>query len=522
MGILQKVGREFKGIAQNVGSMSQFPGYGYGGHFGSNPLMALLRGEDDEPLDGMDTARDIHNNSVVNISLRYIARHFGLAESLIQNKKEKDWETLADHPLYRLLQVPNDYYDGGALLAATSASLAMGNGYWLLSRDAAGNPAELWWSPQLYSQQGVFGCTPYSEPNFNNGLPFCYLYRVNGLSHYLPIEDVIHFRLPLPDPLSPFIGENPMDSQRWQIGVDNQISQYTYFIAKNSGVVGALFTSADENVSVTEGAIDKLKRNWREMTTGRNRGGAGFLPTTYDVKFPDTSPDKMAIEVLGDTAEERIPAAFGLNAIALNLGAGLDKSTYNNGEQAHRAAYDGGIAPLHKIVAQTITNKLLPQFTTAKRPGEVAMTATKTRFFFDDSNVPSQQEDENAKHERLRADWEKNLITLGEWYMAVGKPIPAGVNEMARFVDFQPAPPAPSAPQLKAGDATNMEIESKKLPDAEARTPLQKALKVLKDNPQIADELSEDIEEDPQKIFESIEGMASEQELPFVNAKLKT
>lgn len=449
MGILQSVGREFKSVVNEVSSIRQFPGYGYNGSFGSNPLLQLLRDHDDELAD-MDTARDTHFNSVVNISLRYIARHFGLAEGFVQQKAGKEWNNMDEHPFYNLLRVPNDHYDGQVLMAATAASLAMGNGYWLISRKATGEPGELWWAPQLYTQTGQFGCTPYSEPNINGGLPYCYLYRVNGLSYYLPIEDVIHFRLPLPDPLSPFIGENPMQAQRWQIGADNQVSQYTYWIAKNSGVVGALFINQSENKTVDEPAAQQLKRRWKEATTGKNRGGASVLPHNFDVKFPETSPDKMAIGVLGDTAEERIPAAFGLNAIALNLGAGLDKSTYNNGEQAHRAAYDGGIAPLHGIVAATITNKLLPQFQSAKKPGEVKGDG-KTRFIFDDSKVPSQQEDENAKHERLRADWEKNLITIGQWSAAVGQPLPEGVDENARFVDFQPAPPPPQQPQLKSG-----------------------------------------------------------------------
>jgi len=440
MSLIENIGSavtgQFKALARDVRSMDTFAGYGYGSN---NPVNFLFNGGD---LEEGEVISGSHGNSIVDICLSYIARQFGLATWVIEQLQGDKWKGIGDHPAISLLRVPNDHYDGEALFSTTAASLALGNAYWILCRDQGGTVREIWWAPQLWDQNSMFGCTPHSEVGYNNNLPFCYEYRAGGMVDYLPIEDVIHFRNPIGEHNNPFIGKNPLRAQHRHIGADNVIADYTYHIAANYGVMGALLINKSEK-EIGPDAAQGLKEKWRERTTGKNRGMPLISPHNFDVVFPDNSPEKMAIDKLNDTPEERIPAALGLNAMAVQLGAGLARSTFSNSEQASKAAFDGGIAPLHKIVATAITNKLLPQ---------VKSPVKTVRLAFDYSSIPALQEDVNALRASATSMWQSGAITLGTFNELLKLPAPPRGQENLRFFDLQ-AMSQPSAPTLKEGQS---------------------------------------------------------------------
>jgi hypothetical protein len=163
----------------------------------------------------------------------------------------------------------------------------------------------------------------------------------------------------------------------------------------------------------SESAAD-FKRKFESKSTGRERGGTVVLDAPYDITFPGVTPENMALDTIGDRAEERIPAALLLNAVALQLGAGLDHSAYNNMDAAIKSAFDNGIAPLHTIVADTASRKLAPEF---------GSDSAKLRIWFDYSTIPALQEDQNALHTRVREDYKAGIIDLWTANTELGRPV---------------------------------------------------------------------------------------------------
>jgi hypothetical protein len=120
----------------------------------------------------------------------------------------------------------------------------------------------------------------------------------------------------------------------------------------------------------------------------------------------------------------------------------LARSTFSNSEQASKAAFDGGIAPLHKIVATAITNKLIPQLQ--------ARSTAPTRFYFDYSNIPALQEDENAKRTSINELWKSGAITLAQFNAEMGYDAPPKGQENLRFFDLQSAANSAAMSQFPA------------------------------------------------------------------------
>jgi hypothetical protein len=106
---------------------------------------------------------------------------------------------------------------------------------------------------------------------------------------------------------------------------------------------------------------------------------------------------------------------MGIPAIVAGLGAGLDRSTFTNMGEAREAAYEAGIIPMQRILAEDIRFQLLPDFEPAD-PGQF-------RFGFDLSKVRVLQEDLTRQAQRhdvmIRGGWEK----VSEGRRAMGLPV---------------------------------------------------------------------------------------------------
>lgn len=456
MATLANIGANVGALARNIiAPITTPPGYGYtnpfntGGGYANDFVRAILGlpSEDDQG----PSLSDADDNSIVDRCATYIGHQFILAEEEIQQQDSASlWPKIDNHAYLDLMENPNPAYDAVSLWAATAASLARGNAYWLGIRDNAGRIAELWWAPQLQTMTSQYGCTPFNSMGQNGSLPDRYLYRSGGVDYWFPYTDVIHFRQPRMDPLYPFIGRDPLHAQRWHIGTDEQAGRYSYFILKNFGVVGALLVNKSDK-AISDKSREEMKKIWQSRTTGSERGRLTFVPHEMDVSFPDNNPDKMALDKLGDTPEERIPAAFGLNATAVNLGAGLEHSTFNNVQEARRAAWDEGIAPLHKIAASAVTRKLLPL---------LGPSRAKVRLFFNYSNVPSQQEDKNDLRAAVAGMWKDGMYNLGQCAQALGEDLPKGVDANSRVFDLQQGMAAAAAATLANGGTAQPELNA--------------------------------------------------------------
>jgi hypothetical protein len=123
------------------------------------------------------------------------------------------------------------------------------------------------------------------------------------------------------------------------------------------------------------------------------------------------SPEQLLLRELRRIPEERVTAVLGVPAIVAGLGAGLDRSTFTNFSEAREAAYEAGIIPMQRILAEDIRFQLLAEWESDPHA---------FRFGFDLSKVKVLQEDlyrQAQRHDLLiRGGWE----TVAEGRRAMG------------------------------------------------------------------------------------------------------
>jgi hypothetical protein len=119
----------------------------------------------------------------------------------------------------------------------------------------------------------------------------------------------------------------------------------------------------------------------------------------------------MAFDVVRHTPEERITAALGLNCLVLNLSAGLQNSTYNNLQEATQNAWDNGVIPLLRVIAESITQELLPEF---------PETIEGDFFDFDLSDIKALKDDSYKEAQKAELLYKAGIIDRAEAKRLVG------------------------------------------------------------------------------------------------------
>ena len=145
--------------------------------------------------------------------------------------------------------------------------------------------------------------------------------------------------------------------------------------------------------------------------------------------------------------EERVAAVMSVPAMRAGLGAGLDRSTYANYQEAGAALWEDCLVPLLRDVADVLTAFLLPQY------------GDGPEYFveFDFTKVGALQESEDAKFKRALDGYDSGFLTKNEARAVVGRESegPAGdvfkVKVGEQLVPWQtPAENLQPAPQQTA------------------------------------------------------------------------
>lgn len=350
-------------------------------------------------------------NGAVSIGLEWINRQFPEPEFQVVSQPLRarggvKKETVKDdHPLTRLLQSPNAFYDGDALWSWTVVSYLMGgNAYWYVARGSggAGEPLELW--PLPYWQ-----IAPRWKDDGSQFIGW-YDYWCDGAVTEIPAENIVHFA----HRMSPITrrGMSPIYPVLRSVGADNEADTFTFALLKNMGIPGVLITPKDPKVTVRDPDRQIIKQNWEEDFTGHNRGKAMVASVAVDALKLAFTPEEMALDKIRNVPEDRICAALGLSAMVLGLTSGAQAKTYANYEEANRAAYRDCIFPLQKRLARTLDRQLLPYL------GDVRKE--RCRWCYDD--VQGLQEGVDAQHIRVREDYKAGLIMRNEARAELGLP----------------------------------------------------------------------------------------------------
>lgn len=361
-------------------------------------------------LNYQKTVGDGTSSSVFMAPLRWIGRTFPEAPLRLREYVSQDelGDPLVGHELLKLMRRPNPYYSGQAFLKAMTLSYnADGNAYAMIVRNRFGLPVQLWWVPHQLME-------PKREEGSRNFIDYFEYQTGDGLPTKVPPSDVFHWRDGV-DPMNTMKGMSPMKGLLREVFTDDEAAQFTAQLLRNMGVPGLVMSPADESMSF--GSDDdkrSLKRKLKAATTGDGRGEPVILDGAVKLEQFGFTPQQMDLKALRRLPEERVTATLGVPAIVCGLGAGLDRSTFANFEEAVKQAWEGKLVPDLREYASEVQHQLLPAF-----------EADPDRFLVDHdyTNVRAMQDDQDALAERMVKVVNGGLATVREGREKLGMPV---------------------------------------------------------------------------------------------------
>lgn len=398
--------------------------------------------------------RTAHQNSAVVAVVGWIARNFPEAPVRIVRLNASPAQTGDAYipssatglgAMLRLLEHPNNWYSGVLQWMATLVDWCFtGNAYWIKVRNPnTGRVEQVWWAPSWMME-------PRWDPDRDDQFIGWYEYSVEGnLYGYRP-EDVVHFRDGI-DPYNTRKGLSRLGSLMREIYTDDEASNMTASLMRNLGVPGVVISPA--NTTGPMGRIadpEQVKDTFMEKFSGDKRGEPMVMSTPTEIKVLSWSPQQMDLRSLRKIPEERISAVYGVAAIVAGLGAGLDRSTFNNFEEARKAAYTEAIIPAQRLFAAELEVQLLPEYG----------NTDGTDVFFDWKMATAMQENAGDVWKRYSDAAVKGLLTRGAFKRAVGEPLQADddvyiiPNNYLLLGPSQrpPLPQPPAPPRLNPGE----------------------------------------------------------------------
>jgi HK97 family phage portal protein len=388
---------------------NMFTGYGQG------QFMSLLRRAlPGSQKDWSRVAGDLLLNSVVATGIDWYIRNYPQAiPEIRQPMGNGEYEVIVDHPLMELMLEPMPGLSAALVWGWIITDYkAFGNAYLRKIRTSEKGPViGLQYLPQDMVRPVGDGVNPLTH----------YVYATDGRQYNIPVIDMIHFRYGR-DPVDIRIGRSPLQSTLREIATDNMASATAYGLLNNGGIpsilIGPDTNNAADNISPDDART--MKRAIRENLTGDNAGGVVVMTGAYKMDKVSFTPQEMALDSIRRLPEERITAALGLNAMVLGLGAGLERSTYSNYEAAQQAAWEDGMIPTLRVIADTLTISLLPDF--GESDAYVAYNFDDVRALADDYDAMS------IRAERL---FKANVIDRAQAKRMVGiEPVPADEGVM--------------------------------------------------------------------------------------------
>lgn len=291
--------------------------------------------------------------------------------------------------MLKLLAYPNEFYSGVLLWQATIIDyMTAANAYWAKVRNGSDRVVELWWIPSWLIK-------PKWDTDGSTYISY-YEYNPNGIPYRLRPDDIVHFRDGL-DPQNPRMGLNGLVSLAREIYTDEEASNFAATILTNLGVPGVVIAPKDTSTRNAITDPESVKRSFMEKTTGDKRGEPLVLTAPTDVTMLSFSPQQLTLRDLRRLPEERVSGVTGIPAIVAGFGAGLERSTFANMDEAKASAYEENIIPTQVSMAADLRVQLLIEFV-----GDIF----KYEVDFDLSNVRVLQEDQDKL-------WARNLAALG-------------------------------------------------------------------------------------------------------------
>lgn len=387
------------------------PGYGGYGYGDWNSIGSILPGAD---YDYASQAGDLWRNSAVAACLRVIEDNFPQPELQVRKKGKREGgrrvsgDVIEDHPLPRLVNRPNPFYDRYVLWAALALSAECdGNAYALKIRSRARIPVQLWWVPHWM-------IIPRWRPDGTAFIDW-YQYTVNGKVFAVDPADVIHFRYGSVDPRNERLAISKLKAGglRTICGL-NETDGYTATLLRNSGVPNITIEPLPGFKPPTRDQAEDVKEDWREMTTGERRGDP-FIPMgPFKIVPIGFSPEQLALDKIPARLEDQVCSLTGVNAMIAGLTSGAQHKTYANMKEARAAFYDMKLVPMQGRMAECLEHNLLGD------PGMGNPETEEVCFSYD--GIDCMQEQQDLVWNRAGNAYSKGMITRAQAKEMCGVP----------------------------------------------------------------------------------------------------
>jgi len=325
--------------------------------YGSGQLQTLLRRAlPGSTKDWARVAGDLGLNGVVASAIDWYVRNYPQATPrLYRPVDSQQAEPVEDHPVLQLMAQPDPMIMGSLFWGWCIQDYKLfGNTYLRKIRSSTrGTVTALQFLPQDMVRPVGNGTNPLTH----------YIYTTDGRSFDIPVSDIIHIRYGR-DPSDIRIGRAPLTAVLREIATDNTASTTAYGLLAN-GAMPSLIVGPDAKETSVDMSMDdarQVKRQLHEDLTGDGSGGIVVMTGAYKMDRVSLTPSELALDSVRRVPEERICSALGINPMVLGLGSGLERSTYSNYERAQQAAWEDGMVPLLRTLADAITADLLPEY----------------------------------------------------------------------------------------------------------------------------------------------------------------
>ncbi len=420
--LMDRIALAFKAAAASIQfSRQTWWTFGQTGHMSSGGTISYT-----------DRVGDGRNNAIIMACVELASITFAQSPPQVMQKKDDSDEIVPDHEMVKLLKRPNPFYSGKLMWMATVADYMFGNAYWIKERSGAGKPVRLYWIPSTQ----ITPCWPDDDPTV---FISHYDYTPNGVPIRYAVEDVVHFRNGI-DPKNTRKGLSKLGALLREIATDDEASEYQNTVLHNLGMNACVISPANEKVKLSEPDAAKIKASVISRSTGDRRGEPLVLGGAVKIDSMALDPSKLDLKAVRYMSENRITAIFGTPAIIIGLGSGLERSTFNNVDEARKIYYENKMIPTQQLIAEDIDHQLLVDF-----GGEESGLFTE----FSNKNVRVLQEDEDTLTLRIDRELRNGTLTMNEArqlrdrkampedaYMLDSRIVPTAIDELL-------APPQP-------------------------------------------------------------------------------
>lgn len=299
-------------------------------------------------------------------------------------------EELTDHPLLGLFGYVNPFHTRWWLWAQTINFLELtGNCYWYVPTNALGVPAEIWIAHSQFMRV---------IPDRNNFIK-AYEYRCAGEKPltFAP-DEIVHFKYP--NPTNMFYGRATLQAAAESVDAHEARSKAHTNIMQR-GVYAGVGLETDQELS--QPVIDRLVTQIEtKYSTPERAGRPMVLEQGLKAKRMDLAPNEMALLESSRITRDEILSIFRVPAAIVGIGEDVARAQADAMDLIF-ARYC--IAPRVQMIEDQLNQDLLPRY-------------DSTLFIKFDGVIP---EDEDARRDRARKDFEAGLITLNQALRETGR-----------------------------------------------------------------------------------------------------